>query len=276
MPISWFPGHMNKAEKELRKLIKSSDLIIELLDARAPSASRNPLLATIGEELPRIFILNKLDLGDPAISRKWEIYFQKYTSAKCLLNSIYRPVSVDKLRSLARSLIKERNSPYKSLQFIIIGIPNVGKSSFINSLCKRKITKTGNEPAVTKAQQRIKFDKDIFLVDTPGLLWPKLEDQDEDNKLGALGSIKHTAIDLEDVAWFIAEYLLSEQLTALQSRYSFKGIVTADKLFKLIAEVTGCLTKGGDLNYHKVAETLLNDLRSGKLGAISLEAPPRP
>lgn len=273
MSISWFPGHMNKAKKELRRLIKNSDLIIEILDARAVGASRNPLLKTMGEPVPRIFILNKIDLADPIISREWQIHFKKTTTTQCLLNSLYNPISVDTLIASATSLIKQSSDTTKSLQLIIVGIPNVGKSSFLNSLCGKKIAKTGNEPAITRSPQRIKLNTNIYLVDTPGLLWPKLENQEAAHRLASLGTIRSTAIDVEEIACFAAEYLLSEQLEALQSRYSFSGEPTVQHLFDIIATATGGLSKGGHLNHHKASETLLNDLRSGKLGRFSLESP---
>ncbi|MDD9890200.1 MAG: ribosome biogenesis GTPase YlqF [Gammaproteobacteria bacterium] len=275
MPISWFPGHMNKARKELSKLVKRSDLVIELLDARMPNASRNPLLESIAATLPRIFILNKSDLAKDSTTRDWQNYLARKTSTKCLINSIHNPLALKTLLNNIGELVKHNNDPGDSLNLIIAGIPNVGKSSFLNSLCGRKVAKTGNEPAVTKGQQRIKLDANTYLIDTPGLLWPKLEDQEAAYKLAALGTIRNTAIDLEDVAWHMAEHLLNEQLEVLQSRYSFQDRPTVEQLYQFIGDATGAIGKGGTPNFRKVSETLLNDLRSGKLGLLSLEAPPQ-
>ncbi len=275
MPISWFPGHMNKAKKELGKLVKSSDLVIELLDARAPNASRNPLLETLGSSLPRIFILNKTDLVDVETTTAWQDYFEQNTRTRCLVNSMHNPLSSEKLLNSIADLVSKNSNPEDALQLIIAGIPNVGKSTFLNSLCGRKVAKTGNEPAVTKGQQRIKLDTNIYLVDTPGLLWPKLEDQEAAYRLAALGTIRNTAIDLEDIAWHTAEVFLEERLDALQSRYSFTGKPSVEALYEIIGSATGAIGKGGSLSYHKISETLLNDLRSGKLGVFSLESPPK-
>ena len=279
MAISWFPGHMHKANKELAKLVKASDLIIELLDARTPNASRNPLLASVGKNLPRIVILNKSDLAHPATTEKWRNFFDKQFESEeraiCHCNTMHAPISATKITSSAYKLLAKIPQSHESVQLIIVGIPNVGKSTFINTLCGRRIAKTGNEPAVTKGQQRIKLEENVYLVDTPGLLWPKLQDQVAAYKLATLGTIRNTAIDTEDIAWFAAEYMLENQRTALEERYACDSSVqSAEQLLSFIAAATGAKSKGGGVNFNKVAETLLNDLRSGKLGAFSMESPP--
>jgi ribosome biogenesis GTPase A len=281
MAISWYPGHMRKANKELAKLVKASDLIVELLDARTPNASRNPLLASVGKNLPRIIILNKSDLADPDTTAKWHSYFDAQIESEdraiCFSNNMHAPISAGKIASTARKLLAKKTKPHDSVQLIIVGIPNVGKSTFINTLSGRKIAKTGNEPAITKGQQRIKLDDNLYLVDTPGLLWPKLEDQVAAYKLATLGTIRNTAIDMEDIAWFAAEYMLTNQRAVLEERYSFDSAVqSAEQLLNFIGTTTGAKGKGGRVILHKVAETLLNDLRSGKLGAFSMESPPEP
>ncbi|MFL2851026.1 MAG: ribosome biogenesis GTPase YlqF [Pseudohongiellaceae bacterium] len=285
MAISWYPGHMYKANKELIKLVKTSDLIIELLDARAPKASMNPLLSSLGKPMPRIIILNKCDLADPVMTEKWRHYFEIQLQSQanalaptvCLTNTMHAPVAAAALATLARKLIVTRPKFKEHAQLIITGIPNVGKSTFINNLIKRKVAKTGNEPAITKGQQRIKLDETFYLVDTPGLMWPKLEDQVAAYKLATLGTIRNTAIDIEDIAWFAAEHFLAHQFSALKNRYNFDNTLKSpEQLLGAIAASIGATSKGGKINFHKVSETLLNDLRSGKLGTFSMESPPEP
>ncbi len=187
---------------------------------------------------------------------------------------MHNPISAEKLLAIVIDRVKEKSSG-DSLEIIISGIPNVGKSTFLNTLCGRKIAKTGNEPAITKGQQRIKLKDNVYLIDTPGLMWPKLEDQEAAYKLAALGTIRNTALDIEDVAWFTVEYLLKQEDKALRRRYKLgKTIQTPEQVFETIGSSAGAIGKGGNIIYHKVAETLLNDLRSGKLGVFSLESPP--
>ena len=274
MAISWFPGHMNKAKKELSKLAKGSDLVIELLDARAPNASCNPLLASITLELPRIYILSKADLADQQTSLQWRDYFKQQKSTACLISSPKNPISTDSLFPAILTLLNEINTN-SSKHIIVTGIPNVGKSTFINKICGRKVAKTGNEPAITKEQQRIKLAENFYLIDTPGLMWPKLEDQEAAYKLAAIGTIRNTAIDSEEIAEFTAEYLLEYQRDALKKRYDVtEELETAEQVFEAIAKISGAKNKGGRTNYHRASEILLNDLRSGKLGRFSLECPP--
>jgi len=274
MPISWFPGHMNKARKELGKLVKQSQGIIEILDCRVPNASRNPLLAEITADLPRIIVLSKSDLVSGDNAKAWQAYLQAESQTACLLSSLNQPISKSKILSTLARLWSSTATESKAKQIIVAGIPNVGKSTFINTTLGRKVANTGNEPAVTKGQQRVKLENNICLVDTPGLLWPKLEDQTAAYKLAALGTIKNTAIDLEEVAWFIGDFLLNNHIEALIARYGidsdFNG---AERLLEIIAASTGGINKGGKVDYHKASETLLNDLRSGKLGALCLEQP---
>jgi len=274
MAITWFPGHMNRATKELRKLAKVSDLVIELLDARAPNASRNPLLASIAPELPRIYVLSKADLADQETTAQWYDYFKQQESKTCLISSIENPISAGNLLAAIINLSIEI-SANSSKQMIVAGIPNVGKSTFINKICGRKVAKTGNEPAITKRHQRVKLLENVYLVDTPGMMWPKLEDQEAAYKLAAIGTIRNTAIDSEEIAWFMAEYLLEHQTGALKNRYGVTAeLQTAEQVIEAIAKASGAKNKGSRINRHKVSETLLNDLRSGKLGRFSLESPP--
>ena len=273
MAINWYPGHMHKAIKELRKILPASRALIEVLDARLPLASSNPAIGELDKSLPRIRILNKADLADPDTTAAWYERFSKQPHSQCLTSTLDSPVSQGAITAAANRLCEPTSSD-RARQIVIVGIPNVGKSTLMNVLAGRKLANTGNEPAVTKGQQRIRLSDEWFLVDTPGLLWPKLEDQDGAYKLAMTGTIRNTAIDLEDIAWYAAELLLREHPAVLQQRYQLpEDARDAEACLTHIASIRGARSKGGRIDWYKTAELLLNDFRSGKLGRISLEAP---
>lgn len=273
MAINWYPGHMHKANKELAKLLPNCQLVIEVLDARIPAASSNPKLDELCRGLPRLKILNKADLADPGVVSAWQESFNRLPHCYCLQSSVeHRLEKSDLLEAIARLGLEA--SEGRSGQIVIVGIPNVGKSTLLNHLAGRKLARTGNEPAVTKGQQRIRLDEHWYLVDTPGLLWPRLEDQQAAYRLAMTGTIRNTAIDLEDVAWFAAELLLAQYPDRLAERYGIAADCdSVESCFETIARARGALGRGGSLDWHKTAELLLNDLRSGKLGTLSLEKP---
>lgn len=276
MTINWYPGHMHKANKELRKILPGTRILIEVLDARIPAASSNPSLAELGTDIPRIKILNKADLADPDLTSAWQRHFNAEPNSRCLVSELSEPLTEQDIIRTASQLITDGPEPSASNsgQIIIVGIPNVGKSTLMNSLAGRKLANTGNEPAVTKGQQRIRLNDDWFLVDTPGLLWPRLDDQNAAYKLAMTGTIRNTAIDLEDIAWHAAEFLLNEHHQALQARYQLPAsIQDAEGCLSHIAALRGAKGRGGGIDWHKTSELLLNDFRSGKLGRITLEAP---
>ncbi|MCB1670037.1 MAG: ribosome biogenesis GTPase YlqF [Gammaproteobacteria bacterium] len=274
MPISWYPGHMHKARKQLTASMRDTDLVIEVLDARAPRASSNPLLAELRGSLPCLRILNKADLADPAVTRLWQQYYSVQPHSRCLLNGLDVPLTRQALMKACRQLVEQSSDPARRYQILITGIPNVGKSTLMNQLLARKIAKTGNEPAVTKGQQRVKLEAGWFIVDTPGMMWPRLEDQLAACRLAALGSIRNTALDLEEIGWQTAEFLLADFYPQLASRYQLKQRPAGvEELLTGIAATHGCLARGGHVDWHRVSELLLDDLRSGRLGRISLETP---
>lgn len=289
MAISWYPGHMHKAKKEMIKIIDQVDLLIEVLDARTPIASSNPLLAEISKDLPRIQILNKCDLAEEKKNQLWLKYFSGKSQHRCLLSSKERPISASQIVSAAKQLLKtaaaqapgdESNQAAtpRRISLMIAGIPNVGKSTLLNKITARRIAKTGNEPAVTKGQQRVKLQDNWYLIDTPGLLWPKIEDQDAAYRLACTGTIRNTAVEAEDVAWFAAEFLLQHYRSRLEARYSLASakhapIDTAEQFLEHIATSSGGIGKRGQIDWHKAAEVLLNDFRAGKLGRITMEQP---
>jgi len=274
MSISWYPGHMNKARKELAKTMLNTDVVVEVLDARTPLASANPLLRELRDKVPCLKILNKSDLANPDITQKWCEKLNQPPQSLCLTNGLDRPLNKQDILTACRQLVPPKTSPISKYQVLITGIPNVGKSSLLNQILARKIAKTGNEPTVTKGQQRVKLDDDWILIDTPGMMWPKLEDQVAAYRLASTGTIRNTAVEAEDIAWFTAELLLRDFYSLLEDRYELS--VTPDSVENFLEQVAikkGCLGKGGAVDWHKVSELLLNDFRSGRLGRISLEKP---
>lgn len=275
MAISWYPGHMHKAVKELTKLMQGIKVVIEVLDARTPQSSSNPMLASIIEERPRIKILNKADLADPETTELWQAHFNSFKDCICVINGTDNQLSPNSLVESAKRLIKATGTESKSnKQLVIVGIPNVGKSTLLNHFAGRKVARTGNEPAVTRGQQRVKLTEGWYLVDTPGLLWPRLEDQEAAYRLAVTGTIRNTAVEADDIAWFAAELLLEKYRERLVGRYEIdEQVFNAEDLFNFIASTRGTLTKKGRPDMNKTAVLLLNDFRSGRLGRFSLETP---
>jgi len=267
---------MHKARKELHRLASSVQVCVEVLDARAPGATANPELQEIFRTQPIIRILSKSDLADSAATTAWLSYLMSSSGYPCLLNSkadpLQRQTLVDAASKVAPSTSFDAGTANK---LVIVGIPNVGKSTLLNQLTGRNLAKTANEPAITRGQQRVKLTADWFLIDTPGLMWPRLEDQQGANLMAMLGCIRNTAIDTEAVAWFAADYLMQRFPAALLTRYpSLDNGADAEAVLLAVARTRGALSKGGKVDWHRAAELLLNDLRSGKLGRLSLETAP--
>ncbi|USE38460.1 ribosome biogenesis GTPase YlqF [Endozoicomonas sp. SCSIO W0465] len=274
MAINWYPGHMYKAKKEIREVIPKMDLIIEVLDARLPFSSENPMVASLRKDTPCIKILNKSDLADPAVTRQWVDHINRTSGMKAIAVNLKQPDKIRSILNMAPALVPERNLDVSQLKAIIVGIPNVGKSTTINILASRTVAKTGNEPAVTKQQQRIKLPNNMVLLDTPGFLWPKLEPEDCGYRLAISGAIKSTVIEFEDIAMYLAEFMMRHYPDALLQRYQLKEIPqTGIELFDSIGQRRGCMRRGGIADTHKVAEILINEFRDGQLGRISLETP---
>jgi len=278
MAVQWYPGHMHKARKKIKEAIPQIDVVIEVLDARIPYSSENPAVAELRQGRPCIKLLNKSDLADPNITKAWIRHFEQETGVMALALVAEKKSQTRQLpqqiRALCKKILPERNLEKKPARVMILGIPNVGKSTLMNGLAGRVLAKVGNEPAVTKAQQKIILTSGIQLSDTPGILWPRMDDKNTGYRLAVTGAIKSTAIDYEDVALYAAEFLLQAYPDALMARYKFKSVPADDvDLLENIGRLRGGLRSGGSIDMHKAAEVLLHDLRAGALGPISLEWP---
>lgn len=274
MGIQWYPGHMHKAQKEVREIFNQVDVFIEVLDARIPFSSQNPMIEEIRGDKPTIKILSKTDLADPEITEIWQQHFEKESSVKTLA---FNPQMADKreqLLSLIKKMVPEKTNSVKTIHVLIIGIPNVGKSTLINHITGRTIAKTGNEPAVTKRQQRIKLEENITLIDTPGMLWPNIENENSGYRLAITGGIKETAFELPDIASYAAEYMLKTYPEALKERFNIKELPESDYDFLLeVGRQRGSLRGGGQVDLDKVSRILVMEFRDNTLGHLSLETP---
>lgn len=263
--IHWFPGHMHKATKELIKLMPQINIAIEVVDARAPEASTNPVLHEVARTKPIIKILSKADLSDPEVTKQW-LHF--YNGKAIALDISHNKKSAQKIISLCKKQIPNRGTILKPIRAVIFGIPNVGKSTLINSLAKRKIAQTGNEPAITKNQQKIIIEKNFYLSDTPGIMFPSPKDEGCGFKLAAIGSIRDTSMDYLTTAYFMLQLLKEYYPSMLNSRYRISE--DSEDLEKILLAVGQTL---GQQHMHHIAEKVIQDFRQGRTGKISLETP---
>ena len=276
MVIQWFPGHMHKARQEMKKVLPQMDLIIEVTDARLPFSSSNPMLAEIRGDKPCIKVLNKADLADPAITTVWQQYLEREQGTKALVISATDNRFVSELLALCQQLVphKAKADSVKKVQALIMGIPNVGKSTLINALAGRQIAKTGNEPAVTKLQQRIIINDMLVLHDTPGVLWPNLENHHSGYRLAITHAIKETAFENTDIALYAVDYLMQHYPDALFERFQLDALADNElEMLEKLAQKRGCLKAGGVADLERVSKILLTELRNGQLGGITLETP---
>ena len=274
MSINWYPGHMHKAQKEIKNRLPEVDMFIEVLDARIPYSSENPMLASIRGDKPCIKILNKTDLAESNKTKDWQDYLELNKNTKTLALNLNQPNKSEQIFALCQKLVPNKGTKISPITCLITGIPNVGKSTLINTLAGRTIAKTGNEPAVTQTQQRIDLGNNIILFDTPGLLWPKVENEDSGYRLAVTGAIKDTAIDYDDIAYYAAEHFLKNHLGALMERYSLEEPPKDETaLLEAIGKKRGALVSGGRIDLNKTSAIFIHDYRSGTLGRVTLETP---
>ncbi len=279
MNVQWYPGHMTKARRAMQEDMKLVDLLIELVDARAPLSSRNPDIDQLGKQKARLILLNKADLADAKGNERWTAWFQAQgfhvlqvnaregTGLKAI-NSAVASACQEKLERDRRRGIQNR--PVRAM---VAGIPNVGKSTFINSFAGRAAAKTGNKPGVTRGNQWIRLNKSLELLDTPGILWPKFEDQTAGLRLALLGSVKDDILNTSELAAELVKALKKDYPQAIPARYGFEQPNDPYQTLEEVARVRKCMQKGGVYDTEKAAAMLLDDFRSGKLGRITLEMP---
>ena len=274
MKINWYPGHMHKARKEIGKLMPSVDLLIEVLDARIPFSSSNPVVCSLGKHKPCIKVLNKSDLADRLCTQEWQRVLEQEQAVRTLVTSSKDVHTIQAIMPLAEKLLPQCNRTDRPVRALIVGIPNVGKSTLINRLANRTIAKTGNQPALTRAQQRIRLRNGMVLYDTPGFLWPRLEPQVCAYRLAVTGAIKNSVLEFEDIALFLLEYLLEHHPDVLLQRYAMETLPDdATALFGQVGRQRGGMRRGGCLDSRKTAEIIINDLHSGSFGPLSFETP---
>ncbi|MBN2866064.1 MAG: ribosome biogenesis GTPase YlqF [Thiotrichales bacterium] len=274
MQIQWFPGHMHKAQKEVREIFPLVDMVIEVLDARIPYSSQNPLIAELRQDKPTLKIFSKSDMADPELTKLWQAEMEKTHNIKTLALSTQQADRKNQVLSQIKKMVPNRGDSTRIIHVLIMGIPNVGKSTLINALAGRHIAKTGNEPAVTKMQQRIKLEDNITLIDTPGMLWPNIENPLSGFRLAATGGIKETAFELPDIASYLAEYFLSAYPEQMKTRYGFTELPQNDIDFlESIGRNRGCLRSGGMVDLDKIARIFINEYRTTMIGGITLETP---
>ena len=276
MAIQWFPGHMTSAKKKATETMERIDVVIEVLDARVPEAGSNPMIREMREfrQRPCLKILNKADLADPAATRAWLDHFNSQKNVKAIALSCKKPGEAAKIPKLCLPLAPHRGTVLKPLRMMVMGIPNVGKSTFINALLKRRTAAVGDEPAITKNLQHFDLSDSMQLIDTPGMMWPKIEHESDGYLLAASNLIGRNAYDEGEVASFLGDLLLARYPSLLLARYKF-ALQDMDgyALIEAIARQRGYRIRGKDLDLEKAAMTLLQDYRTGTLGRISLETP---
>lgn len=281
MIIQWFPGHMAKTRRVISEHLKLVDVVIELLDARVPQSSRNPEIDSILKDKPRIIALNKSDLADPKQNNKWKDYFSKQGISVIYTNSITGLGLGEikgKLKQLTRKKLESaqaRGRMQRPIKTMVVGIPNVGKSAFINKIAGKASAETGDRPGVTRSQQWVRINPEIMLLDTPGILWPKFEDQLTGLNLAFTGAIKDEIMDTTELAVKLLEKLSVTYPEKIKERYKLENL-TGKKGVDLLEEAgrrRGCLVSGGEVDFNRISVILLDEFRGGKIGKITLEIP---
>lgn len=279
MNYQWYPGHMTKAKRMMQENCKLVDLIVEVVDARIPLSSRNPMIDELAKNKFRLVLLNKADLADSKYNKAWKEYFENQGIAVVEMNSKNRK-NVRSIQPVVAEITKEKterdrkrgiiNRPVRAM---VVGIPNVGKSTFINSFAGKAVTKTGNKPGVTKGKQWIRLNKSLELLDTPGILWPKFEDQEIGKKLAFIGSMNDQIIDIQDLTLELIKFLQANYSKVLTSHYEIESEVDPVEYLVKLAEKRNCYKKGEELDLAKAARIIIDEFRASKIGKITLEFP---
>ncbi len=276
--IHWYPGHMNKTRQAIADAMPDTDVVIEVLDARLPLASSNPLLkelrTTKDRTVPCIKLLNKKDLADPQATKEWQKFFEKEAGVTVLVIAANTPGCAEAIVRACQKIGAHRIAKQRTVRVMIQGVPNCGKSTLLNTLRGKKVTQVGNEPGVTKQLQRVDIGDGVIVHDTPGMMWPKIEDQRVGWLLAMSGAIRDTAVDSVDVALFAVKWLKEDHPQAVCDRYNLAQLPNDPlAVLEAIGRKRGCLSPGGEVNHHKAADLLLLELRAGKLGRLSFEWP---
>ena len=279
MHFQWYPGHMTKAKRQMQEDIKLIDLVIELVDARIPLSSRNPDIDELGKQKARLILMNKADLASDEQTRKWSEYFRgkgfyvvkldaRSKAGMKAINDVIMEACKEKIERDRRRGIKNR--PVRAM---VVGIPNVGKSTFINTYAGKACAKTGNKPGVTKGKQWIRLNKNVELLDTPGILWPKFEDQTVGLRLALIGSIKDEILNIDELSLELIHIIQERYPGILATRYELEEKKEPVEILEQIARNRNCVQKGNELDYSKAAALVIDEFRSGRLGKITLEFP---
>ena len=274
--INWYPGHMKKTKEEIVKNLKLVDIVLEIIDARIPESSRNPMLDEILADKPRMIIMNKSDLADPKENQKWINKFKNDGIIALPMNSKEK-INTKRIYDQAREVLKEKFEKNKEkeienplIRMMIVGIPNSGKSTFINNVSQKKGARVGNRPGVTQTKQWIKTNSNLQLLDTPGVLWPKFDDR-TGLHLSFTNAIKDEILNIEDLTLYFLREMAEEYPENLKERYGIDPTMEAIDIYEAIAKKRGAIISGGDFDYTRTATIILNDFRTGKLGRITLE-----
>lgn len=279
MNFQWYPGHMTKAKRQMQEDIKLIDLVIELVDARIPLSSRNPDIDELGKNKYRLILMNKADLADKKQTEKWSSYFKEkgffVVSLDARTKNSMKTITDIVMEACKEKIERDRKRGIKNrpVRAMVVGIPNVGKSTFINSYAGKACAKTGNKPGVTKGKQWIRLNKNVELLDTPGILWPKFEDQMVGLRLALIGSIKDEILNVDELAVELMKFLTVHYPGLLNERYEVEEAQEMTDMIYEIAKNRNCMLKGGEPDYSKAAALIIDDFRSGKLGKITLEDP---
>lgn len=272
MTIQWFPGHMHKARLEIQATLPKVQLVIEILDARIPYSSENPMLAELRGDKPCLKVLAKSDLADDSLTAIWQHYFDEAQGIRAHAVNMEDVPTIRRIKQFATRMLPDREG--KPITAMIVGIPNVGKSTIINFLAGRKVAKTGNVPAITKQQQRVDIGDGITLLDTPGVLWPNVHNANSGYRLALLGSVQETALDYAEIGFFGAKFLLTHYPQRMTERYGLDSIPKTElEAIEAIGRKRGCLVKGDRIDIDRASRILVTELRSGELGPLTLETP---